>query len=283
MIVLSIEGKLSRFWIHQLTRPAFEDWLENTENPVVIMGLGAIEQHGPHLPLGTDSLDTMAMVEEVARRSNSVCVLPSWVGYSPHHMGFKGTITYSEETYLGVILDTIGSLSEHGVKRFVFYSGHGGNMPVLNLAMQMARQRFKAMCYYAMGPRKSEVSEKIRERMVKYNDLHSGVNETSAALHLFPHLVEMWRLDDWEPMLKVGSQVREYMNPDQPNPEMARQVAEASREPSTHHFTSDGIYGVNDPRTADSEEYAQRFDERAQYIADFIQLWRTVPTPEGYK
>lgn len=280
---MSENGKLSRYWLHELTRPAFEDWLENEPEPVIVLGLGAIEQHGPHLPLGTDSLDTMSMIEEIGKRSNSVCVMPSWVGYSPHHMGFKGTITYSEETYLGVILDTIGSLAEHGVKRFVFYSGHGGNMPVLNLAMQIARRKFKVMCYYAMGPRGSEVGKKIMERMVKHNDLHSGVNETSAALHLFPELCEMWRLDDWEPMLKVDPKVKEYMDPEHPEAEIARQVAEASREPSTHHFTSDGIYGTNDPRTADPEEYAKRMDERAQYYTDFIKLWKTAPVPKGYR
>lgn len=277
---MSENGKLSKYWLHQLTRPAFEDWLENEDEPVIVFGLGAIEQHGPHLPLGTDSLDTEAMIEEIAKRSNSVCVMPSWVGYSPHHMGFKGTVTFSEETYLGVILDTIGSLAEHGVKRFVFYSGHGGNMPVLNLAMTIARRKYKAMCYYAMGPKGSEVSKKIMERMKKYNDLHSGVNETSAALHHFPELVEMWRLDDWEPMLRVDSPAKEYMTSEN---EIERQVAEASREPSTHCFTADGIYGTNDPRTADPEEYAERFDERAQYYADFIKLWKTVPVPKGYQ
>ena len=277
---MSENGKLSRYWLQELTHPSFEDWLENEPQPVIVFGLGAIEQHGPHLPLGTDSLDTMSMIEEIGKRSNSVCVMPSWVGYSQHHMGFKGTITYSEETYLGVILDTIGSLAEHGVKRFVFYSGHGGNMPVLNLAMQVARRKFKVMCYYAMGPRGSEVGKKIMERMVKYNDLHSGVNETSAALKLFPELCEMWRLDDWEPMLKVDSKIKEFMGSES---EIERQVADASREPSTHHFTSDGIYGTNDPRTADPEEYAKWFDERAQYYADFIKLWKRVPVPKGYR
>ena len=47
---------LSKFWIHELTRPAFVEWLENESAPVAVIGIGSIEQHGPHLPLGTDSL-----------------------------------------------------------------------------------------------------------------------------------------------------------------------------------------------------------------------------------
>jgi creatinine amidohydrolase len=85
---LSENVKLSRFWIHELTRPAFEDWVENEAAPVVVIGIGAVEQHGPHLPLGTDTYDAMALVHEVARRSNSLAVVPCWPGYSPHHMAF---------------------------------------------------------------------------------------------------------------------------------------------------------------------------------------------------
>ncbi|MBT5643046.1 hypothetical protein HOJ44_08020, partial [Candidatus Bathyarchaeota archaeon] len=72
-------------------------------------------------------------------------------------------------------------------------------------------------------------------------------------------------------------------DPDHPESEIAKQVADESREPSTHHFTSDGIYGTNDPRAADPEEYTKRMDERAQYYSDFIKLWKTVPVPKGYR
>ncbi len=48
---MSENGKLSRFWIHELTRPAFEDWVDNDPTPVVVIGIGAVEQHGPHQQL----------------------------------------------------------------------------------------------------------------------------------------------------------------------------------------------------------------------------------------
>ena len=60
---------LSKFWIHELTRPAFVDWLENESAPVAVIGIGSIEQHGPHLPLGTDSLascDSLNIFDEMA-------------------------------------------------------------------------------------------------------------------------------------------------------------------------------------------------------------------------
>jgi hypothetical protein len=76
---------LEKYWIHELTRPAFAEWLEGEKSPVVVIGLGSVEQHGPHLPLGTDSLTAWEHVQEVARRSNSVCVLPCFLS---HHIGF---------------------------------------------------------------------------------------------------------------------------------------------------------------------------------------------------
>jgi creatinine amidohydrolase len=117
---------LTRHWIHELTRPGFEAWLKEEEAPVIVIGLGSLEQHGPHLPLGTDSLTACGFVHEVARRSNSVCVHPCFPGYSPHHMAFPGTVTFSEGTLLAVLMDTLGSLARHGLKRFLIVNIHGG-------------------------------------------------------------------------------------------------------------------------------------------------------------
>ena len=71
---------LSRYWIHELTRPAFEEWLENEPAPVIIIGIGSIEQHGPHLPLGTDSLTIREIIQAVAERSNSNLGTPPSAG-----------------------------------------------------------------------------------------------------------------------------------------------------------------------------------------------------------
>ena len=280
---MSVNGRLEKFWLQELTKPAFEDWLENEDAPVVVIGLGAIEQHGPHLPLGTDSFDAMAMINEVAKSTNSVCVLPTWIGYSPHHMGFKGTITFSEDTYLNVLLDTMSSLAQHGVKRFVFYSGHGGNSNIMNLAMQMAKQHLNVMTFYPRGPRGTETQRKNMDQMRRHNDLHSGVGETNAALYLFPDLVEMWRLDDWEPTLDIDPKLRGFMDPDRDDYELISQVVSACREPRTDDFSRDGIYGFNDPRESDPEEYKRHFEERSQFYVDFINLWKTIPLPPAFR
>jgi len=279
---LSDKGKLKHFWIQELTRPAFEEWVDSEENPVVVIGIGAVEQHGPHLPLGTDTYDAMELVHEVAKRSNSVAVVPCWPGYSPHHMGFRGTITFKEETLLSILMDTMESLSDHGVKRFVFYSGHGGNSQIMNLAMLMAKRYYNVMTAYPRGPSGTETARKLSDLMRRYNDIHSGPTETAMILLHKPELAEMWRLEDWTPKLKLDPKLREYMDPDREDYELVSQIRAACSEKDLDNYTSDGIAGINDPREADPEFYRKRFEERVKFFVDFINLWKTIQTPPGY-
>ncbi len=280
---MSEKGKLERFWLHELTRPAFEDWLENEPEPVVIIGIGSIEQHGPHLPLGMDSLYVRALIHEVARRTNSVCVHPCWPGYSPHHMGFKGTITFREETLLSILTDTIDSLAQHGIKRFLLLNAHGGNTNIVNLAVQLSKRTSKVMVAAPTGPSDTELAKRIAERQKRYWDVHSGPTETSSALLLFPELVEMWRLEGWRPTLKMDPRLMEFMDPGRPDYELVSQVRAACTEPDTDDFTSSGVYGLNDPRTADVEEAGKRFEERVNFLSEFIRVWKTVQVPPAFR
>ena len=77
---MSENGKLSKFWLWEPTRSALEDWIENEPEPVVVLGMGSIEQHGPHILLGMNSLGAKHFVHEVEKRTNSVCVNPCWPG-----------------------------------------------------------------------------------------------------------------------------------------------------------------------------------------------------------
>jgi creatinine amidohydrolase len=280
---LSENGKLSKFWLQELTRPAFEDWLDNEPSPVVILGIGSIEQHGPHLPLGTDTLGARHFIHEVAKKTNSVCFHPCWPGYSYHHMGFKGTVTFSEETLIAVILDTISSLSEHGIKRFVMSNHHGGNREIFNLSARLAKNYYNVMVALPSGPSDTKLAKIISDRSKRNWDVHSGPTETSGALTQFPELVEMWRLEDWKPSLKMDSKLFDFMDPDKEDWELESQVRSACMPPVNINFTSDGVYGINDPRTADPEEFKKRFEERVTFFVDFIDTWKTIPLPESFK
>jgi len=274
---------LQKHWIQELTRPAFEAWLEEEQAPVIVLGVGSVEQHGPHLPLGTDSLTACAYVHEVAKRSNSVCVHPCFPGYSPHHMAFAGTITFSEGTLLAVLMDTIGSLSRHGIKRFLIVNIHGGNRNIVNLAAQLAKRDFHVMVAAPVGPAGTATGKVHAERQNRHWDVHSGPTETATALDLFPGLVEMERLEDWKATLTMDPHLVEFLDPDREDYEVVSQVFQACVEPDTDDFTSSGVFGKNDPREADPLEARTRFEEKVNFLVDFIRVWKSIPVPPAFE
>jgi creatinine amidohydrolase len=102
------------------------------EDAIVILPLGAMEQHGPHLPVEVDSMlgETVALrtAQKVAAKGAPVCVLPMfWPGVSEHHMSFGGTITLDIPTYAAVVEQIVRSVQRHGFRRMVLLNAHGGN------------------------------------------------------------------------------------------------------------------------------------------------------------
>jgi creatinine amidohydrolase len=103
---------------------------------IVIVPVGATEQHGPHMPLETDWRLCTAMAERAASEvtTDGVRVLitpPVWAGYSPHHMAFAGTISLQPDTFRHVLIDIARSLWTHGARKILLLNGHGGNTNLL--------------------------------------------------------------------------------------------------------------------------------------------------------
>jgi len=212
-----------------------------------------------------------------------VCVHPCFPGYSPHHMGFAGTVTLRETTLLSVLMDTVESLSRHGIKRFVVVNIHGGNTNIVNLFVQRARREFKVMVAAPSGPSATEIAKLHQDRQRRHWDVHSGPTETGIALHLFADVVEMGRLKGWEPSLDMDPQLVAFLNPDREDHELVSQIFRACVEPDTHDFTPSGIYGKNDPREADAEEAKARFEEKVHFLVQFIQTWKRLPLPPAFQ
>lgn len=102
---------------------------------VLLLPLGSVEQHGRHLPLGTDSMLAAAVSLEAAKRmSGRVAILPPpWYGLSQHHMRFAGTVTLRAETMMALVEDIAHSIVAHGFRRLVLVNGHGGNAGLLDV------------------------------------------------------------------------------------------------------------------------------------------------------
>jgi creatinine amidohydrolase len=130
----------------KLTWPEINDAVEMGK--VCIVPCGAVEQHGPHLPLDVDVLCARGVAEGAGKRiPDKLLVLPPvWYGYTGHVMDFPGTINTHFETFIHQVLDITKSLAYHGFKKIVLLNGHGSNMPNLDLVARRTNLETDAEC-----------------------------------------------------------------------------------------------------------------------------------------
>ncbi|MBW2146446.1 MAG: creatininase family protein [Deltaproteobacteria bacterium] len=161
------------------------------ETDLVIVPIGAVEQHGPHLPLGTDAMNIKYSALKAAERCNVVIAPAINVGVSQNHMDFPGTITLRPETLIDLIIDYCESLSAHGFRRFILLNGHGGNNAAVELALIKLRHRLPGHIFgHAYGGRLKKGADYCLEDEIRY---HADEGETSRMLMTAPHLVRMER------------------------------------------------------------------------------------------
>nr|UPI48962.1 creatinine amidohydrolase [Micromonospora sp.] len=155
-------------------------WPEIPADPLVLVPVGSTEQHGPHLPLSTDTVIAQAVAERTAdalgdQPGGAVLVAPAIAyGASGEHAGFPGTVSIGHEALHTVLVETVRSLALWA-GRIVLVNGHGGNVPTLDAAAGRMRAEGHDVTWTACG--------------VPGGDAHAGSTETSVMLHLAPHLV----------------------------------------------------------------------------------------------
>jgi len=126
-------------WLQNLTWEDIEKQIEVSKGTIIIP-VGSTEQHGPHLPVGTDTMVANTLADDAARRANILVAPPLWFGWSPHHMVLPGTITIRPEILIEITSDIIGSLQKHGFKNFILVNGHR----IVNVTwMQIVGERAK--------------------------------------------------------------------------------------------------------------------------------------------
>jgi creatinine amidohydrolase len=118
----------------ELTQPEIAAQLE--KNPLVILPCGSVEQHGPHLPTGTDTLAANVIAHAVAERMDGLVLPATPFGVTPMHMPYEGTITLTPDTYMRVVRETCVSTAKHGAKDLLIINWHEGNIPSLAIAAE---------------------------------------------------------------------------------------------------------------------------------------------------
>jgi creatinine amidohydrolase len=180
--------------LFEMSWPEVEEALGKTD--VVIVPVGSTEQHGTHLPLGSDTLQAGDMarmvIKQLAEERITICAAPTIpFGVSHAHMKFPGTITLSSETLMRVITEVCRSLHFHGFRKFMLLYGHGGNLATLRLLAQDLAQILKDSKIIVpdwlpvMDAKYPEILKSPRPK----DEHHSAEGETARQMFSTPALV----------------------------------------------------------------------------------------------
>ena len=170
------------------------------QNKVVVLPIGSMEQHGPHLPLDYDYYIADRCCLEAGKRSPAdILVLPPIpFGYNIQGVDFPGTIHVEYNHLLEYCLDVCKSLAYHGFKKILIINGHGSNWPILDLVARRVVIETSSYCsvanWFAFG---KEAFQKVRESVYPGGCAHACEAETSVYLYLNPELVQMDKAQDY--------------------------------------------------------------------------------------
>jgi len=182
-----------RLYLYEMTWPEVKAALPGIK--VAIIPTGSSEQHGPH---GTFEVDTARAREFCLLLAERVyphaLVTPCiQIGISPHHMHFPGTLSLRAETYIEVLMDVSRSLYQHGIRRFFFVNGHGGNKPALNLVMNRLRHELGVRS--AVASPTSVADDIIKQRVKSPITGHACESEMSQVLYLYPKAMKKEKVE----------------------------------------------------------------------------------------
>jgi creatinine amidohydrolase len=192
---------LKSHWWWDLTTQDFADI--DAERVVAILPVGAVEQHGPHLPVRVDAAINAGIITRAVELMPADCpalVLPMMaVGKSDEHLAFPGTLTLSYETLARVWFELGESVHRAGIRKILFFNSHGGQPQLLEIVCRELRVKLGMYAVLAMWPRLIDM-DALFDPDENRHGIHAGQSETSVMLHLHPELVEMHRAENFVPL-----------------------------------------------------------------------------------
>jgi len=179
----------------QLTDLKWTDVAALSRDTPVVIPIAALEQHGRHMPLFTDSLLLGEVIRRVTEQlKDRVLFTPlMWLGNSEHHLDFPGTMTASPRVYLDLLRDMVENFVFHGFRRIVLVNGHGGNIVPAQQALFELRQKHRSRgdllllstTYWTLGGKPDQQDKSLVQSRMG----HACEWETSMMLRIAPHLV----------------------------------------------------------------------------------------------
>jgi creatinine amidohydrolase len=246
-----------------------------TKDKVVLLPLGAIEQHGPHLPVSTDTDIVTAIASEAEKRLPDdilLCpVLP--FGSSHHHLSFGGTLSISISIYTQVIIELVESLLQSGFRRIVLLNGHGGNITPVRQALAILSNKYDATLqpnivlatYWELAGKIFSGAPPMESPALS----HACEYETSLLLHLFPERV---LFDQVQRAKRPASNGFIPFEDDEPY----RGVTMVKQ---TTFISNNGSSG--EPQLASAEKGRYLFGHAVESLVEFLNSFKTWPFLEN--
>ncbi len=276
-----------RNYLPHMTVPEVQDLL--TRSDMVIIPVASLEQHGLHLPIGTDYLNGVARAKLIAQRVD-VLVAPILLpGQSPYHMGFEGTVTLPSVLIQEVYVEAAKSLMRHGFKRFLILNSHGGNAAITKFIVDRINQETAGIAVdlgSVLGPFRTRPASAEPDSGPPVFDRHGGTSETSNSMYLIPELVELEAAVPAELTLppQLEAMLPEVLAGDPTA--LAVFLAEGLKDEATGKGTSaaemssTGVWGVRDPRESTVERGRAATESMVAAAVGFIQRWNELRPPE---
>jgi len=247
----------------------------------VLVPMASTEQHGPHLPLATDTITAVEISERVSEAIGVLHTPPLWAGYSPQHMygvgEGRGTITLRSSTLLNLMHDVARSLIHHGFNRIIFVNGHGSNIKVVDPVLRKLRYDTGALISFVKPymERYTGILAGLMENPPEETPgWHSSELETSQDLAWNPDLVRMERAVDTRAHIPDFLPASFSKNDGMPDTEF--EGYQYFSFPMDHHeFVENGIIG--NPMRATAEKGEEAFRRLSEHVARGVLELQTVP------
>lgn len=270
-------------YLPHMTSPEVEALLAKTD--MVIIPIASLEQHGGHLPIGTDFINGVERCKLIAQERDILVSPVLMVGQAPYHMGFAGTITLRAETIIQVHLEAVESLIKHGFRRFIIMNAHGGNRAISTLIVDQINQTTAGVAV-SFGEAVSPFMEPTPVATSTVLDRHGGTGETSRSLYLMPDLVQLDQAVVAE--LTLPEHLRDML-PDvvAGDPTALRlflaeglKAEETGKQTSSAEMSTTGVWGERDPKEADAMRGADETRRMIAAAVNFIDRWNELAGSE---